>query len=755
VEYYLLIVIALMLLAAIDLTVGVANDAVNFLNSAVGSKAAPLKVILIFAALGVLAGVIFSSGMMEVARKGIFNPQYFYMPELMLIFLATMIAEILLLDMFNTFGMPTSTTVSIVFGLAGSALAFSVLKIIDNQESFDMIFTYLNTPNLVKIIGAILLSIVMAFIVGSIIQFITRLLFTFQYKKRFARYGAIWAGLALTSLSLFIILKGTKGATFMTEEMSSFIKNNLLLISLYCFVGWTILLQLIMWFTKINVLKIIVLIGTFALAMAFSANDLVNFIGAPLAGLNTYQEAQTMNAPFTTLMVDFATKKVVANTWILLTAGLIMVLALVFSKKSRTVTQTTIRLSRQEEGFERFESNIVARVIVRLSLNIGKFIMSIIPRYFRQKLRTRFDVSKYEPELDKDGEAPAFDLLRAAVILMVASMLISLGTYFKLPLSTTYVTFIVAMACALPDKAWGRESAVYRISGVITVIGGWFFTAFSATAVAFVIALILYYGEIFGIIGMLGLVAFTLIRTRTMHKNREDSDKESSDEEPEEEYDTAKLLDAFTKRTAKFVSLTAQSLKSGINGLLNSDLKELKEARKYAGKLDKQLNKMFKKVLNIAQSEEDDIDSASQYISRIISFLYIANEKIKSVTLQTYKYVDNNHHELASIQAEEMKEVLIDFEYVTNELSIYLQEHKFKKIDALLLITKDLNDKIRKFNKSELKRIKKIKTKTRLSVLYLNLLSDIEELNDTFIKLGKYISNMGEISSRPEENEPK
>ncbi len=746
-EYYLFIVIILFLLAAIDLTVGVANDAVNFLNSAVGSKAAPFRVILIFAALGVLVGVTFSSGMMEVARKGIFNPQYFYLPELMNIFLATMFADILLLDMFNTFGLPTSTTVSIVFGLFGSALGTSMMKVINAGEHFDKLFVYLNTPNLILIIGAILLSIAMAFFVGVIIQFFTRLIFTFSYKKRFRKYGAIWAGISLTALSLFIILKGTKGAVFMTPEMSDWISNNLGLLTIYLLLAWTVLLQLIMWFTRINVLKLIVLIGTFALALAFAANDLVNFIGAPLAGFNTYQLAQGLEDKALTTPMAMLAGKVQVNTWLLLIAGAIMVSAIIFSKKSRTVTKTEVNLSRQVAGYEKFESNMLARSIVRIFINTFNFINKLIPKRMREAIARRFDETKYEPETDSKGEAPSFDLLRASVILMVSSALISVATYWHLPLSTTYVTFIVAMACALPDKSWGRESAVYRVSGVITVIAGWFFTAFSAATLAFIIVLIIYYTKLIGIIAMLALLAFVLIKTKIIHKKSEEETKELEDNVELEE-EQADLLSNINKRTSKFIVMSSEAIINSLTALFKSDLKGLKKSTKTAKKVDNQLNKIIQQVIQLAQSEDDGYDESSQIVSRVISFLYNANDKTKNITKQCYDYVDNNHHELVKIQVDEFKDILNDFSAITQDLTSCFISQKFENFERIKQEGNELNNKIRKANKNELKRIKNIKTKTRLSILYLSLLSEIEEMNDSFIKLSDYSKDIHAIAAQ-------
>jgi hypothetical protein len=530
----------------------------------------------------------------------------------------------------------------------------------------------------------------------------------------------------------------------MTPEMSDWIKHHLPLLTAYFFIGWTVLLQLIMWFTKINVLKIIVLIGTFSLALAFAANDLVNFIGAPLAGLNAYQSVQGLGDQAFTTPMTMMTGKVEANSLLLLLAGAIMVSALVFSKKARSVTKTTIGLSRQEEGYERFESNQLARIIVRMFLNVFNTVNKIIPGSVRKKIKERFDESKYEPELDKDGEVPAFDLLRAAVILMVAAALISIATYFHLPLSTTYVTFIVAMACALPDKAWGRESAVYRVSGVITVIGGWFFTALSASTLAFVIALIVYYGELAAIIALLALLAYVLIRTKFIHKKSEEEIKKLEDTGEEDTQED--LFTDINKRTSKFIMLVNEALASAINSLFKSDLKELKSAKKTAKKVDRQLNKIIQRVINLAQSEDEEYDERSQTVSRVISFLYNANDKVRNLTQRCYTYVDNNHHELAKIQIEELTDILNDFESLSQNLSTCFIGQRFEHFDMIQQKGSELNKKIRKINKNELKRIKNIKTKTRLSILFLSLLSEIEELTDSFMKLSDYIQAIRSIT---------
>ena len=519
-EQYFVFVAILIVLAIIDLTVGVANDAINFLNGAIGSNAAKMKTILIFASLGILVGVTFSAGMMEVARKGVFNPTFFTLPEVLIIFVALMIQDVILLDVFNSYGLPTSTTVTLIFGLLGGSLAIGMLKILGQGQDLSLISQYINSANILTFVSAILVSIVLAFTAGALIQFLTRLIFSFNYKPTFKKYGSIWAGVALTSLSYFVIIKGLKGATFLTDDNHAWIKGHTQLIMFILFAFWTIFTQFVMWFTKFEVLKIIVLFGTFALAMAFAANDLVNFIGAPLASYLAYRhvaaDPSLLHQP-----MEFLNGKIQIPTELMLLCGAIMVATLIFSKKQKTVSKTEIGLATQNEGLERFESNLIARFVVRVSINTFKAIKKILPNSLIKFVNSRFDLSQYHPEVNDEGQKQAYDLLRGAVILMVSAALISLGTAYKLPLSTTYVTFIVAMAAALPDKAWGRDSAVYRVSGVLTVVGGWFLTAFSAAFFSFLIATILFYGGIYALVALFALTLYILYKNSMSHKKRE------------------------------------------------------------------------------------------------------------------------------------------------------------------------------------------------------------------------------------------
>lgn len=499
---FLFFIIALFALAIVDLVVGVSNDAVNFLNSAIGSKAGSRRIILIVAALGVFAGAYFSAGIMEVARKGIFNPQMFSFNEVMVIFMAVMITDILLLDLFNTLGLPTSTTVSIIFELLGAAVVLSLIKVVGAGMDLSEIANYINSSKAMMIIASIFLSIIIAFTVGVIGQFLSRMLFGFHYKKRLKKYGAVWGGLALTILSYFLLIKGMKGASFISESMSIWIDTNSLLLLFGSFIVFSTVFQLVIKLTEINILRVIVLIGTFSLAMAFASNDLVNFIGVPIAGFESFQIWKGSGEDVNMLMTGLQ-GKVQTSSYILTIAGLIMVTALWFSKKARKVTATEVNLSRQGGGNERFKSNFLAKWIVRFFSFIVKEINALMPRKLHASINKKYRARRYRKQLNP----PAFDLVRASVNLTLASMIISLATVNKLPLSTTYVSFMVAMGTSLADKAWGN-SAEFRVAGVVNVIAGWFMTALIAFSVAGIFALLIYS---FGMTALLILICIVVI----------------------------------------------------------------------------------------------------------------------------------------------------------------------------------------------------------------------------------------------------
>lgn len=516
---FLGIVIFLFVLAVFDLSVGVSNDAVNFLNSAIGAKVASFKTIIVIASIGVFFGATMSNGMMDIARHGIFRPEQFYFYELMCIFMAVMVTDIILLDIFNSLGMPTSTTVSMVFELLGATFALSLIKLAADTTGLGF-SDLLNTEKALSVILGIFLSVAIAFFFGTIVQYISRMLFTFNYKSRMKWKIGLFGGVAATSIVYFLLIKGIKDLSFMTPELKSWIHDNTIIIIVSCLTFFTLLMQILHW-CKINVLKVVVLMGTFALAMAFAGNDLVNFIGVPLSGFSSYQDyvangggdpnsllMGSLNAPASTPMI------------FLIAAGAIMVYSLATSKKAYNVVKTSVGLARQDGGDEIFGSSRIARRLVRSFLSTYSWIVSITPTSIRRWVRSRFNTD--EAIMEKDA---AFDLIRASVNLVLAGLLIAIGTSLKLPLSTTYVTFMVAMGTSLADKAWSRDSAVFRITGVISVIGGWFITAGAAFFGASIVVLIMYWGGNIAMFLMAAIAIFLLVRSNIRYRKKVVEDK--------------------------------------------------------------------------------------------------------------------------------------------------------------------------------------------------------------------------------------
>lgn len=516
---FLCVVIFLFLLAVFDLSVGVSNDAVNFLNSAIGSKAASLKRILIVASIGVFIGAAMSNGMMDIARHGIFRPEHFSFYDLICIFMAVMVTDIILLDVFNTLGMPTSTTVSMVFELLGATFVVAIIKM---AGGIDLGFNdLLNTEKALSVILGIFLSVAIAFFFGTVVQFLSRMIFSFNYRSRLKWKVGIFGGICATAIVYFLLIKGAKDLTFMTPEVKAWISGHSAVIIAGCFAFFTILMQLLH-FLHVNVLKVIVLMGTFSLAMAFAGNDLVNFIGVPLSGLASFQDyvANGGGDAHGFLMGSLNSS---ANTpfYILIGAGAIMVVSLATSKKARNVTKTEIGLGSQQGGDEMFGSSRIARRLVRWTLSVLAWVRRVTPLRVRQWFARRFNVD--ETIMDQGA---AFDLIRGSVNLVLAAALIALGTSLKLPLSTTFVTFMVAMGTSLADRSWGRESAVFRITGVISVIGGWFITAGAAFIGAGVIVALMHFGGqwVMLLIAVLTIVLIIRSNRRFSSKNTAESD---------------------------------------------------------------------------------------------------------------------------------------------------------------------------------------------------------------------------------------
>ncbi len=730
--YYILIVGVLFLLAISDLIVGVSNDAVNFLNSAIGSKAAPFKTILIIAAAGVLVGAVFSNGMMEVARKGIFHPEMFAFSHIMIIFLAVMLTDILLLDFFNTVGLPTSTTVSIVFEILGSAVAIAIFKI---RQAGDGVMAnlgeHINTERAVVIIVGIFLSVVIAFTVGMIIQWIVRLAFSFNLKKTAKYWTGVWGGFAITAILYFLLMKGAKGSTLVTEEMLTFIGDHSFRILLISFVGWTIVFQLLAAFTRFNVLKITVLVGTFALAMAFAGNDLVNFIGVPLAGFESFKAfmAGGSGSP-DGFMMEALKAPVDTPIYFLIAAGLIMVLTLRFSKKARSVTATTIDLSRQGEGTERFASSSLSRFIVRRSVELSNGISRVAPNRVNRFIESRFEEI---PDQDKKSKKVAFDLVRASVNLVVASILIAFGTSLKLPLSTTYVTFMVAMGTSLADGAWGRESAVYRITGVLTVIGGWFFTAFSAFAASFLIATVIFFGKMPVILVLIAIAIYILIRTHAFHKKRM-----AKEEQEDSEIITASygVLNSCSDEVTKAVSETSRILQETYSDFFREKHKSLKKLRKDSKQLTKRIKELREDLPStLRKFEEKELHSGPYYV-QVVDYLKEMSNSLYHVVSPAYDHLDNNHP-LDRDQAAHLKEFTEKTGKFFKDLEQMLMQKEFGKLDAMVKRRDELIEMINEILLNRIKILKKKQKGVKVSVTYIEMLSETKNLLLNVVQLVK------------------
>ena len=567
-------------LAIIDLFVGVSNDAVNFLNSAVGSRSAPFWVILTVASLGVLLGATFSSGMMEVAKTGVLVPEHFTFNEVIIVFTAVMVCDVLLLNTFNSLGLPTSTTVSIVFELLGGATALACYKVWSTGAPLTDLGLYLNSAKALAMIMAILMSVVIAFFAGLIVQYLLRLVFSFHYERVYRWVGGIFAGVSITSIFYFLVIKGAKGASFMRPEWVDWINQNTWTLLGGCFIVFAVLFQLLILLCNFNVFRVIILAGTFALAFAFAGNDLVNFVGVPLAALESSQYfAAVPGADANTFTMEQLRSGAKTPTIFLLLSGIVMVITLWFSKKAHRVIQTSINLaSSSRGGKEQFGSSLPARVAVRFSLRFNDVVRQIIPKTVIDGLATRF----VKKELKKGEIALPFDEVRASVNLVLAAALIATATSLKLPLSTTYVTFMVAMGSSLADGAWDRESAVYRISGVITVISGWFFTAFSAfTACAIVCTCFIMWGKGF-MLFMMALALFVVIKTNFFEKKKVE---EEAEEEKIEKGDKESVRDLLSTSVTQNLNATLTLFSNGLKAFLREDTHELRKLKGDAAQL--------------------------------------------------------------------------------------------------------------------------------------------------------------------------
>ncbi|MDA9338105.1 inorganic phosphate transporter [Flavobacteriaceae bacterium] len=731
---YILMLIALAILAVVDLVVGVSNDAVNFLNSAIGSKAITIRNIMIIASIGVFFGAITSSGMMEVARKGIFNPDMFMFQDIMFIFMAVMITDILLLDVFNTLGMPTSTTVSIVFELLGAAVAISLIKISQNDaESISAIWNYINYEKASLIIFGILLSVVVAFSVGALVQFVSRLIYSFNFEKRPSYINALFGGFAITAITYFIIIKGMKGTPYY-KDVKHLIEDNTLLIIAGSFLLWTVISQVFIKVLKLNVLKLIIGIGTFSLAMAFSGNDLVNFIGVPIAAWNSYEAWSVSGVEANAFSMEILAKKVPSNVWLLLLAGGIMVVTLWTSSKARNVIKTGIDLSRQGEGHEKFQPNPLSRLVVRASMGINAGLSYILPAKTIAFVDSKFQKPVIELPKDKTYELPAFDMVRASVNLIVAGILISIATSMKLPLSTTYVTFMVAMGTSLADRAWGRESAVYRVAGVINVVGGWFLTAITAFLAAALVAYLISWDMVM-IPVLLVLVAFLIGRNTIIHRKKSKEVKEQQYIERAELITINGVIEESADHISEVANRVNKLYTNVVNDLSNHDLNKLRKTDKHVGKLNDEIDGLKDGVFYFIKSLDDTSVQASRFYILVLGYLQDVAQSISYISRASFKHVNNNHKNLKKDQISDLKEIDNQLSDLLAKVSTIFEHRSFDDLDPILVEKQALLQDVSASIEKQVTRIRQEESSPKNTTLYFSILLETQDLITALMSL--------------------
>ena len=739
---YLFMVIALGILAVIDLVVGVSNDAVNFLNSAIGSKAVSFKTIMVVASIGIACGALFSSGMMEVARKGIFVPGNFMFNEIMIIFMAVMITDILLLDIFNTLGMPTSTTVSIVFNLLGAAVCIALLKIsADESQSYSELFNYINTEKAKQIIGGILLSVVVAFSVGALVQYISRILLSFHYEKKAVWVGALFGGVALTALVYFILMKGIKGADIAKQSFDAingltikkFLESYVTELVAAFFVFWTVFSYVFMKFFKQNIYKLIIIVGTFSLALAFAGNDLVNFIGVPIAGWQAFQAfvdplVNVNGLGANEFPMAVLGKKVPTPTLWLFIASVIMVATLWLSSKSKEVLKTSLSLSSQGDTKERFNPNFLSRGIVRGSILLSKYFSVIIPEPLRRKIDTKFEKPVIELAKDKTYELPAFDMVRASVNLMVAGILISIATSYKLPLSTTYVTFMVAMGTSLADRAWGAESAVYRVAGVLNVIGGWFLTAFSAFCAAAVVAFLISWNVKVMVPILLLLTTILLTKNMLAHRKKARAVKEEDSINKAESSSIQGVVEESADNIRAVVSRASKIYSNTVDSLAKQNLDGLKKSKKGVNKLNEEVEELKDNIFYFIKNLDESSVGASDFYINVLGYLQDMSQSLEYITKASHKHVNNNHLKLRFNQIKDLKETEQQLNTLFGKIKSSFSERDFDKINEIISEKQELllkvNDKIKK----QVSRTRTEEDSPKNTTLHFSLLLETKDL---------------------------
>ncbi len=719
-ETFLPIVITfIFVLAVLGIVAGVSNDATNFMSAAVGTKSASYRAVTIIASFGIIFGSLMSNGMMEIARNGVFSPQYFFANEIIYIYLAVMIANLILLDVFNSLGLPTSTSVSLVFELLGATVAIAMIKMRSGVLDGVGLSELINTDKALTMIVGIFLSVAIAFIFGIIVQYITRLIFSFNFEKNLKWKIGIFSGIATTALIYFMLIKGMKGAAFMTAEIKDWIDAHTLMLLGASFVFFTVLMQ-ILFFCKVNVLKLVVLIGTFALAMAFAGNDLVNFIGVPLAGLDTYIDVRHSGVAMDSLSMDSLNTMSAANTIYIILAGFVMVITLLTSKKAKIVLQTSLDLSKQNGGNESFGSSAIARALVRFTNNMVNAVDSILPAKVKVWIEKRFDNREMILE-----ENAAFDLIRGSVSIVLASMLIALGTSLKLPLSTTYVTFMVTMGASLSDRAWSRESAVYRVTGMFSVIGGWFITAIVAFLICFLIALLFYYGGVVAMIAMIALAVYIIIKNRAKSNKTEDNDELF--EKALNETEQAAIYESFVQHNResmnKMLNMSKDIYTNIVDAFVKEDIKTLRKASNDCRDAKQIMKQLKRKEIMIMRRLDDKMNKNTWFhlsYNCIEQILY----SLRRICDPCKEYVDNSFTPLDKKYLPEVENLKEKVFWSIDAAGITIYSSEYKDVDAVMERIKVREDAAVDMSREQMNRIQNNKENIDLALLYLNIIQE-------------------------------
>lgn len=723
---YLGILIFLFVLATFDLFVGVANDAVNFLSPAVGARAAKFRAILLVAAVGIFIGAATSSGMMDIARHGILNPSMYSFEQVMCIFLAVAATDVILMDIFNMLGMPTSTTVSMVFGLLGGSTALAMIKLIKGGVTYAEL---INTDKALSVILGIFLSVAIAFVFGYLVMWISRVVFTFNYRRHLRWTIALFGGVSVTSIMYFLLVSGLGQARFMTGELRDWIADNQMAILVGCFIVSTVLME-VLHLLRVNIFKVIVMFGTFALAMAFAGNDLVNFIGVSLAGLESYQDyvASGVGDP-SAYMMDALLLPSTTSTWFLVAAGMIMTIAIFTSKKARKVIDTSVNLSRQDEGDEVFSSSRIARRMVRSVLNATSVANRYVPARVKSWLNTRFNTDEAILQ-----EGMAFDLVRASVNLVLAGLLIVVGTSLQLPLSTTYVTFMVAMGSSLADRAWGRETAVYRITGVITVIGGWFVTAGAAFIISFLISSLNYFGGIIAmVLVMVAVVAVLINNNRKFKKKQEEESIDVLFRQLVRTHDKKEawqlLVEHVRQTQSGMVKFAREQFGRMVEGLIGEDIKALRHAAEAVDD-EKAMWKRYRRKEIIGMRKIDYLQAVEKNTwfhlgcnscSQIIYCL-------KRMVEPCLEHVDNNFNPLPKEYVEELRPFCAEVMTMMDKVSLMIVSGDFTGADEVLVYGNALKSQLSAVRHNQQDRIQREDSNIKVDLLYLSTLQETQEL---------------------------